>query len=91
ISRATVIRSVVLEASFIALLGSAFGVAIGAVASAIVNRHYQAVYRTPLVFSFVTQEIVTLAVVLSLVLGIGAGALAALRLVSVRPLDLFGR
>ena len=91
ISRATVIRSVVLEASLIALLGSAFGVAIGAVASAIVNRHYQAVYRTPLVFSFVTQEIVTLAVVLSLVLGIGAGALAALRLVSVRPLDLFGR
>lgn len=91
ISRRTVVRSVVLEASLIALLGSALGVVIGAIASAIVNRHYQAVYRTPLVFSFVTPDIVTLAVVLSLVLGIGAGALAALRLVSVRPLELFGR
>lgn len=91
ISRSTVVRSVVLEASLVALLGSAFGVLLGVVASAIVNRHYQAVYRTPLVFSFVTPDIVALAVALSLVLGIGAGALAALRLVSVRPLSLFGR
>lgn len=91
ISRRTIIGSVVLEASLVALLGSAFGVALGYAASAIVNRHYQAVYRTPLVFSFVTSEVVTLAVVLSLVLGIGAGAAAAARLVSVRPLTLFGR
>ena len=91
ISRRTVIRSVVLEASLVALLGSAFGVGLGAVASTIVNWHYQAVYRTPLVFSFVTPDIVVLAVVLSLVLGIGAGAAAATRLVAVRPLELFGR
>lgn len=91
ISRGTVVRSVVLEASLVALLGSAFGVVLGFVASAIVNRYYQGVYRTPLVFSFVTPEVVALAVVLSLVLGIGAGTLAALRLVSVRPLSLFGR
>ncbi|MBA3890072.1 MAG: FtsX-like permease family protein [Gemmatimonadaceae bacterium] len=91
ISRGTIIRSVVLEASLIALLGSALGVLLGFVSSAIVNRYYQGVYRTPLVFSFVTTEVVTLAVVLSLVLGIGAGAAAAVRLVSVRPLTLFGR
>lgn len=91
ISRGTIVRSVVLEASLIALVGSAFGVALGYISSAIVNRYYQGVYRTPLVFSFVTAEVVTLAVVLSLVLGIGAGAAAAMRLVSVRPLTLFGR
>jgi putative ABC transport system permease protein len=91
ISRRTIIGSVVLEASLIALLGSAFGVGLGYLSSAIVNRYYQGVYRTPLVFSFVTAEVVTLAVVLSLVLGIGAGAAAAARLVSVRPLTLFGR
>lgn len=91
ISRRTVARAIMLEASLIALLGSAFGVLVGAVASAIVNRYYQGVYRTPLVFSFVTTEIVTLAVVLSILLGIGAGSLAALRLVTVRPLELFGR
>ena len=91
ISRRTVIRSVVLEASLVALLGSAFGVGLGAVASAIVNWHYRGVYRTPLVFSFVTADIVILAVVLSLALGIGAGAVAAMRLVAVRPLELFGR
>ena len=91
VSRRTIVQSVVLEASLVALLGSASGVVLGLVASAIVNRHYQAVYRTPLVFSFVTGEVVALAVVLSLVLGIGAGAAAAMRLVSVRPLELFGR
>lgn len=91
ISRRTVVGSIMIEASLIALLGSALGVAIGAVASRIVNSHYQAVYRTPLVFSFVTPEILTLAVVLSIALGLGAGWLAALRLVSVRPLELFGR
>jgi putative ABC transport system permease protein len=91
VSRHTIVRSILVEASLIALLGSALGVAIGAAASAIVNRHYQNVYRTPLVFSFVTQDIVALAVVLSIALGIGAGALAAMRLVSVRPLELFGR
>lgn len=91
ISRATVVRSVVLEASFIALLGSAFGVLLGVLASAVVNRYYQGVYRTPLVFSFVTPDIIVLAVVLSILLGIGAGMAAASRLVAVRPLELFGR
>jgi putative ABC transport system permease protein len=91
ISRASVVRSVVIESSLVAMLGSALGVGIGALASWLVNTHYQAVYRTPLVFSLVTTETVTLAVALSLVLGIGAGVLASLRLVSVPPLSLFGR
>jgi len=91
ISARTVMRSIVLEASAIAVLGSVAGVGVGAVASLIVNLHYQDVYRTPLRFSIITGDIVLLAVTLSLVLGIVAGWLAARRLVRTPPLALFGR
>jgi putative ABC transport system permease protein len=91
ISRRSVVRSVVLEAAIVALLGSLLGALVGWGASAIVNAHYQAVYRTPLVFSLVTPRIVFFAVALSVVLGVVAGWLAALRLVRTPPLALFGR
>jgi len=91
ISARTIVRSVVLEAVAIAVLGSIAGVGVGALASAIVNRHYQGVYRTPLKFSIVTGDIVLLAVALSLTLGLAAGWLAARRLVRTPPLALFGR
>ena len=91
VSRATVVRSVLLEASFVALLGSLFGVALGLVTAWFVNMHYQSVYRTPLRFAIVTTETVAISVVLSLLLGIGAGALAARRLARTPPLALFGR
>src|SRR5689334_23270873 len=41
ISSGTVVRSIVLEAAFVAVLGSALGIAIGWLASSIVNWHYQ--------------------------------------------------
>lgn len=91
VSRSTIVRSVVLEAAIVALVGSVLGVVVGRLMSTLVNSHYQAVYRTPLRFSLVTADIVWLAVTLSLVLGIGAGLLAALRLVRQPPLALFGR
>ena len=91
ISRATVVRTVMLESSFVALLGSLFGVGLGFVVSAFVNAHYQAVYRTPLRFAIITPGTVTYSVLLSLVLGIAAGALAARRLARTPPLTLFGR
>ena len=91
ISRRTVVRGVVLEAAAVALLGSALGVAIGWAASLLVNAHYQARYATPLRFAVVTPEIVALAVGLSVVLGVGAGFLAAQRLVRTPPLELLGR
>jgi putative ABC transport system permease protein len=56
-----------------------------------VNAYYQSYYRTPLRFSIVTGDIIVFAVLLSLVLGIVAGALAALRLVRTPPLALIGR
>ncbi|MBA3559069.1 MAG: FtsX-like permease family protein [Gemmatimonadaceae bacterium] len=91
ISRRTIMSAVVLEAALVAVLGSVVGVALGWLTAAGVNSYYQGVYRTPLKFALVTPNIVLLAVSLSLVLGIGAGALAALRLVRTPPLDLLGR
>ena len=91
ISAGTVMRSVVLEAALVAVLGSAMGVGVGAAASWFVNRHYQAVYRTPLHFSLITPSIVAFAIGLALLLGIAAGWLAARRLVRTPPLALFGR
>lgn len=91
ISARTIVRSVLLESALIAACGSIAGVAIGGVVSAYVNWHYRRVYRTPLTFSLVTGETIAIAVVLSLALGVGAGWLAAQRLVRRPPLSLFGR
>ena len=91
ISRRAVVRAVVIEAALIAALGSVLGIAVGWGASAIVNWHYRGVYRTPLAFALVTPEIVVMAVSLSVILGVLAGWLAALRLVRAAPLALMGR
>jgi ABC-type lipoprotein release transport system permease subunit len=91
ISARSIVQSVVLESALIATCGSIAGVALGAAVSAFVNWHYQRVYRTPLTFSLVTGDIVAVAVLLSLALGLGAGWLAAQRLVRRPPLSLFGR
>ena len=91
ISRSSVVRSIVIESALVAVLGCILGVGLGWATSLVVNWHYQALYRTPLEFSIVTAPIVGFAVALSLLLGIGAGLLASLRLVRTPPLQLFGR
>jgi putative ABC transport system permease protein len=91
ISRATVVRAIIIEAAVVAVLGSALGVVLGWIVSQVVNWHYQALYQTPLAFSIVTPPTVIFAVALSLVLGIAAGVVASLRLVRTPPLELFGR
>jgi putative ABC transport system permease protein len=91
ISRATVVRAIIIEAAVVAVLGSTLGVAIGWVGSLVVNWYYQTLYRTPLAFSIVTPPIVAFAVSLSLALGIAAGVMSSLRLVRTPPLELFGR
>jgi putative ABC transport system permease protein len=91
ISRRTVVGALVLEASLVALLGSGMGLVLGWVASRVVNAYYQGVYRTPLLFALVTPEVAVFAVGLSLVLGVLAGAAAAVRLARAEPLELFGR
>ena len=91
ISRSSVVRTIIIESALVAVLGSVLGVALGWAASLFVNWHYQALYRTPLEFSIVTPPVVAFAVSLSLLLGIGAGLLASVRLARTPPLELFGR
>jgi putative ABC transport system permease protein len=91
ISRATIVKSIIVEAALVSILGSVLGVALGWAASLFVNWHYQALYSTPLAFSIVTPDIVGFAVLLSLLLGASAGVLASLRLVRTPPLVLMGR
>jgi putative ABC transport system permease protein len=88
ISARSIVKSVMVEAALIAIAGSGVGVALGWTSSQLINWHYRGVYRTPLAFALVTRDIVTLAVALSLVLGLVAGYLAAQRLVRQPPLDL---
>ncbi|HXT18674.1 MAG TPA: FtsX-like permease family protein [Gemmatimonadaceae bacterium] len=88
ISAPSIVRSVMIESALVAVAGSGVGVALGWLSAAIVNWHYRGVYRTPLAFAAVTPSVVILAVSLSVVLGLGAGFLAAQRLVHVPPLDL---
>lgn len=85
ISRSTIVRAVVLEAVAIAAVGSVLGIFLGALLSWGVNAYYAAYYDTTLRFAIVTPELITLALLLGVTLGIGAGALAALRLVRVPP------
>ena len=90
-SRATVVRAIMLEAALVSLVGCAIGAVIGWIASALVNAHFQGVYRTPLAFALLTPEILLFATGLSLALGTAAGAAAAWRLVRTPPLVLLGR
>jgi ABC-type antimicrobial peptide transport system permease subunit len=91
ISRRTVFRALVLEATLIAVVGSVSGVLLAAVASAVVNAYYQRAFATGLIFSEFSATTVLLAVILSVLLGIVAGAVAAWRMVRTAPLELWGR
>jgi putative ABC transport system permease protein len=91
ISARTIVGAVVVEAAVISALGAAAGVLLGWASTILVNSHYQQVYETPLLFAIPTTRLVMFAALLSLVLGIGAGAIAAFRLTRARPLTMLGR
>ncbi len=91
ISRRTVFLSLMLESAAIAVVGSALGVGIAILASAMTNWHYQRVFDTTLLFSMLTLATIGFAVALSVVLGVGAGAFAAWRLVRTPPISLWRR
>jgi putative ABC transport system permease protein len=88
VSRGTVFRAIVLEAIAIAVVGSAVGAGLGLVSARLVNAHYAGVYDTTLRFALVTPRIVLIAALLGLLLGVGAGVLAAWRVVSTPPQKL---
>lgn len=91
ISRATVFRAVMLETVVIALVGALAGIGVAAAASAIVNHHFQRVFATTLIFSEWSWHVAAFASTVSLALGVGAGAIAAWRLVRTPAMALWRR
>jgi putative ABC transport system permease protein len=91
VRRRTIFAALVLEAMAVALIGSAIGVVLALAAGSVTNLYYRRLFDTVLVFSRITPDIVLFSVALSLLLGAGAGVLAALRLVRTPPLVLWGR
>jgi putative ABC transport system permease protein len=91
VRRRVVFLAVLIEASLIALVGSAIGIAMALAGDAATNAYYRRLFDTPLIFSQITPRILLFGIMLSLLLGLGAGAIAAWRLVRTPPLALWGR
>ena len=91
IRRRTIFAALVLEAMAVALIGSGIGVVLALAAGSVTNLYYRRLFDTVLIFSSITPDIVWFSVALSLLLGITAGSLAALKLVRTPPLVLWGR
>jgi len=79
VSRRTVLRAVVAIAVVVAVLGSVVGIGLGAAAIAVINPLSRHRYDTDLVFARMDTGTVALAVGLSIVLGVLAGVVVALR------------
>jgi putative ABC transport system permease protein len=91
VRRRTVFGALLLEAALVATFGSIAGSGLAYFAGAATNAYYRRFFDTGLTFSLITPDIVLFSVALSLILGLGAGTLAALRLVHTRPLVLWRR
>jgi len=91
VRRRTIFGALLLEAVLVAAVGSLFGVLLALAAGAVTNAYYQNFFQTALVFSVITPSIIRFSVLLSLGLGLGAGSLAAWRLVRTKPMVLWGR
>jgi putative ABC transport system permease protein len=91
VRRRTIFGALLLEAALVAAFGSVAGSGLAYLAGAATNAYYRRFFDTGLTFSLITPGIVLFSVVLSLGLGMVAGAVAAWRLVHTRPLVLWGR
>jgi membrane protein len=86
-----VVAAIVLEACFVAVVGSLVGVLLAGVAAEATNWIYRRKFETALTFAYLTPGIVATGIAISLGLGVVAGFLAALRLANARPLALWRR
>ena len=91
ISRGSLARWVMLESALISGLGGLMGLGIGAIASWLINAFYQRAYDTTLYFSLVTRDTLAVSLVLAVILGFAAGAVATWRLLQADPLVEVGR
>lgn len=91
ISHASVAGAILLIAAGVALLGSAAGIGLGYLLSAAINGYYRRLFDTTIIFSQITPSLLVGVAGLSVVLGVGAGALTAWRLLRRPPLEQVGR
>jgi ABC-type lipoprotein release transport system permease subunit len=91
ISRSTIMKSLVLESLFFALIASLLGAVSGCALTKTVNVYYQYYYQTSLVFARVTGPILMRAILLSFLLGLLAGTFAWFRLRRLPILEELGR
>jgi len=91
ISRRTLFLWLLLETTAVSLLGGVAGLGIGALASDAINAFYQRRYDTALLFSLIGPDSLLLALGLAVVLGLGAGCVAAGLLLRADPLAEAGR
>lgn len=91
ISRRTLFLWLMLETTLISLFGGLAGLGIGYLASDAINAFYQRRYDTSLLFSLIGPEATLPALVLAVVLGLGAGGMAAALLLRTDPLEEVGR
>jgi putative ABC transport system permease protein len=91
VSRRTIVLAFVLEACLIAVVGSLVGVGLAHGAALVTNAVYQRKFETTLTFAYLTPAIVLEGMVLSIVLGVGAGLAASVRLVRINPMVLWRR
>ena len=91
IRRRTIFGALLLEACLVAVIGSILGLGLAVAAGTATNLYYQNYFRTRLIFSLITFDTVRFSIVLSLLLGLLAGAIAAWRLVRTPPLELWRR
>lgn len=91
ISRRTLFLWLMLETTLISLLGGLAGLGIGHLASDAINAFYQRRYDTSLLFSLIGPAATIPALVLAVVLGLGAGGIAAALLLRTDPLEAVGR
>jgi putative ABC transport system permease protein len=91
VRRRTIFAALLLEAALVAAAGCLVGTGLAYLAGAATNAYYRQFFDTRLTFSLITPAIVGFSALLSLLLGLVAGALAALRLIHTPPLVLWGR
>ena len=91
ISRRTLFAWLLLETALISAFGSVAGLGIGHLASRAINAFYQRRYDTSLLFSLIGPDSTIPALVLAILLGLGAGGIAAGLLLRTNPLEEVGR
>lgn len=91
ISKRTLFLWLLLETTAVSILGGIAGLGIGLLASDAINAFYQRRYDTALLFSLVGPDSLVPALGLAVVLGLGAGCVAAALLLHADPLAEAGR